>query len=261
MLVVHRRGSQEQNQRREFDATISDWKRKIRGGIVSASYPGVVGVLKDINARVEAAIQRRCYMGKTGRNSPKSNLTPRKRGGSPRRVLTSAIDKFCIHYKLIGNAKQAAIAAGMSASSAFYLLADPRIQKRLEEVDREMLSQAVKMAEQKFAISEEFLDEQLSEIAADATSHKYRGSADRVKAIEVGYKKLGLIESGSKVTVNNKQQQLRIQTNGTFYDVYKSKWLLEKEAEMAKRAQKEYDQSRIAAGKTLGHGDSKDDPD
>ena len=76
----------------------------------------------------------------------------------------------------------------------------------------------------------------------------------------MGYKKLGLIESGSKVTLNNKQQQLRIQTNGTLYDVYKSKWLLEKEAEMAKRAQKEYDQSRIAAGKKLGPGDSKDDP-
>jgi hypothetical protein len=79
-----------------------------------------------------------------------------------------------------------------------------------------------------------------------ATSHKYRGSADRVKAIEVGYKKLGLIESASKVTVNNKQQQaMLMKTNGTFYDVYKSKWLLKKEAEMEKRAQEEYDQSRV----------------
>ena len=44
-----------------------------------------------------------------------------------------------------------------------------------------------------------------------------------------------------------------MKTNGTFYEVYKSKWLLEKEAEMAKRAQKEYDQSQIVVRE-------KDDP-
>ncbi len=137
--------------------------------------------------------------------------------------------------------------AGMSASSAFYLLADPRIQKRLEKVDGEIRFEAMKAAMRKFTLSEEFLDEQLSQVAADATPHKFRGSADRVKAIEVGYKKLGLIESASKVTVNNKQQQMLMKTNGTFYDVYKAKWLVEKESEMAKRALKEYDQSRIVA--------------
>jgi hypothetical protein len=77
-----------------------------------------------------------------------------------------------------------------------------------------------------------------------------RGDSDRVKAIEVAYKRLGLIEP-QKIINNNQANALAAAGNGaTFYEVYKSRWLIEKEERMRQQLEKEHGTPRLSAPTT-----------
>jgi hypothetical protein len=159
----------------------------------------------------------------------------RKGGRRPgrRQVLTEQQLAFCSAYVRIGSASGAAIYAGYHPASGYRLLENPSIKDQIQRLHENAERREEQLAEGTFAIQREFLDVHLAHQIANGGTHKTRGDADRVKAIEIGYKTLGVIQSNRVVaqasaTVVSPQGQ-------TVFEIYKSRWLIEKEAAMAAR--------------------------
>jgi hypothetical protein len=75
-------------------------------------------------------------------------------------------------------------------------------------------------------------------IIANGETHHTRGDADRVKGIEIGYKALGIIQP-VRVVANVQPVALTGAPKPTImYEVYKSRWLLEKEEKMRQQCEK-----------------------
>src|SRR6185437_12055046 len=90
----------------------------------------------------------------------------------------------------------------------------------------------------KFEITTEFVDMHVSHIIANGQTHFMRGDSDRVKACEVAYRRLGLIES-QKIVNNNQANAQAIAQGRTLKEVYKSRWLIEKEQRIAAQLEAE----------------------
>jgi hypothetical protein len=163
----------------------------------------------------------------------------RKGGGraSRRAILTEQQHAFCSAYLRNGSATGAAVYAGYHPASGYRLLENPSIKAQIQKLHENAERREEQLAEGTFAIQREFLDVHLAHQIANGGTHKTRGDADRVKAIEIGYKALGVIQSNRVVaqasaTVVSPQGQ-------TVFEIYKSRWLLEKEAAMAARLEEQ----------------------
>ena len=109
-----------------------------------------------------------------------------------------------------------------------------QIQKLQEMAER----REEQLAEKTFLIEREFLDVHLAHQIANGETHKTRGDADRVKAIELGYKALGVIQS-SRVIAQASATLVSPQGE-TVFEVYKSKWLRDKESAMAAHLEEQH---------------------
>jgi hypothetical protein len=83
---------------------------------------------------------------------------------------------------------------------------------------------------------------------ANGETHKLRGDADRVKVMELGYKALGIIQPSRVITQAN-ATVVPLQGQ-TVFEVYKSKWLRDKEAAMADCLEDQY-AKQLLPGKEL----------
>jgi len=152
-------------------------------------------------------------------------------------VLTEQQLAFCSAYVRIGSATGAAVYAGYHPASGYRLLENPAIQGQIQKLKEVAEWREEQLAEKAFLIEREFLDVHLAHQIANGETHKTRGDADRVKAIEIGYQALGVIQSNRVVaqasaTVVSPQGK-------TVFEIYKSKWLLDKEAAMAARLEEQ----------------------
>ena len=172
----------------------------------------------------------------------------RKGGGrlSRRTLLTEQQHAFCSAYLRIGSASGAAVYAGYHPGSGYRLAENPPIKAQIQKLQEQAERREEQLAEKKFLIEREFLDVHLAHQIANGETHKLRGDADRVKAMELGYKALGVIQPNRVVAHAN---AVVLPPQGqNMLDIYKSKWLREKEAAMAAYLEQQ-DGKRLLPGK------------
>ncbi len=172
----------------------------------------------------------------------------RKGGGhrGRRQVLTVQQHAFCSAYIRLGSASGAARYAAHHPGSGYRLLENPSIQAQIRKLQQQAERREERLAERTFAIEREFLDVHLAHQIANGETHKLRGDADRVKAIAIGYKALGAIQP-SRVVAQASTAVVPPQAQ-TVFEIYKSKWLLEKEAAMSAHLEEQYGK-RLLPGK------------
>lgn len=167
----------------------------------------------------------------------------RQKGGDSLSPVT--LDAICAHYKQFKNKGKAAEYAGFSKQYANALFKKPGVKERLAILDEmEVKPSAANLQQAAVKINEEFklavsmVDEPLLKILTDGQTHEVRGDADRVKAGEVMYKRLKMIDPPKQVINNSAGAQAA--AGGTVYEVYKSNWLAQKEARMSQQLEQEY---------------------
>jgi hypothetical protein len=152
-------------------------------------------------------------------------------------ILTEQQHAFCSAYLRNGSATGAAVYAGYHPASGYRLLENPSIKAQIQKLHENAERREEQLAEKTFAIEREFLDVHLAHQIANGGTHKTRGDADRVKAIEIGYKALGVIQPNRVVA---QAGAIAMPPQGQkMLHFYKSKWLLEKEAAMAARLEEQ----------------------
>lgn len=174
----------------------------------------------------------------------------KKNGNKGRTVTTQREDFFCYLLKAGAgmSATAAAQRAGLNPRTTTHLLYQKRIQDRIQEIDGALFEEMRKQLDQTYMLELSFLDENLAELIAEDRVHKYRGYEHRFKAIEIGYKRMkagAYDHAPSAVTQNNLINGNVVK--GTMAEVYKSKWLRDKE-------QKLREQLEAGDGKTITPG-------
>ena len=145
---------------------------------------------------------------------------------------------FCSAYVRIGSATGAAVYAGYHPASGYRLLENLAVMGQIQKLQEMAERREEQLAEKTFLIEREFLDVHLAHQIANGETHKTRGDADRVKAIELGYKALGVIQS-SRVIAQASATLVSPQGE-TVFEVYKSKWLRDKESAMAAHLEEQH---------------------
>jgi hypothetical protein len=173
---------------------------------------------------------------KRNKGNPHPNTVGLKRGGrkkgSGRQITSQQEDIFCLLLKLGRgkSAKAAAIGAGFAPSAAYSLLRQPRIQERLALIDEKLSEEAREYLAAEYALEVCLCDENAARIMCVEKPHKFRGFADQVKMIEAGWKRLKLIDPPRLV---NNATACSVAAGSTMAEIYKSKWLRDKEAKLA----------------------------
>jgi hypothetical protein len=132
---------------------------------------------------------------------------------------------------LTGNVKQASLQAGYSAWWGYELLKMPRIQPVLREFENLKKEEAWSTAKNQVLVTREFLDEQFMYRLVNMRTHERVGDMPIVKMFEVGYKRTGDIQP-VRIT-NQSHTGVLVAAGGTMREVYKAKWLRDKEAALA----------------------------
>ena len=121
------------------------------------------------------------------------------------------------------------------------LLENPSIQAQIGKLQEQAEKCEERRVERAFSINREFLDSNLAHLIVNGETHAVRGDADKVKAIEVGYRTLGMIQPSQVVNqaVASTAGTIPVQER-TMRQVYKSKWLVDREAAMSTQLEQEY---------------------
>lgn len=171
---------------------------------------------------------------------PPGSKGKRKRG---ERITRAQFLELATHYIITGVKEHACIAAGITPLSARYVFSLPLLQELIAElrpeVEKRTKEKAIAEGVKKFEMTADFVDMHVSHIIANGKTHFMRGDSDRVKACEVAYKRLGLIEA-AKIVNNNQANAQAIAQGKTLKEVYKSRWLIEKEQRLATQFEKEH---------------------
>ena len=176
-----------------------------------------------------------------------SRLSRGHRGRKERTALTEAEIAFCAYFVLTGNVKQASLQAGYSAWWGYELLKMPRIQPVLREFERRKKEETWNTARGQVAVTREFLDEQFILRLVNMKTHPNVGDMPVVKMFEVGYKQTGDIQP-AKIS-NQASAGVVIAHGGTMKQMYKARWLVEKEAQLAAEFESEYVAERMLSEK------------
>jgi hypothetical protein len=166
----------------------------------------------------------------------------RKPSKAHRIRLKKRYEEFCqALFDSDGDATKAAILVGYSGWWGRYLARLPRIRQRLQEISQQFAKQREKDRLGNARLTEAFLDEQLMFVAANG------GRREQAKAIELGLRKLKLIEpNGPRAIAAAAAGTIVGGTFGgpTMAEIYKSKWLREKERALAADAEAEFKQRK-----------------
>lgn len=162
----------------------------------------------------------------------KANLVP---GGSAKVairtrdiLLRKNLEDFCQEYFILGKAREAAAKVGLSTPYGYWLIRQPRIQARVKQIQEKYADKKIGEMIEQAKLDADVVDAHVMDIMERGGSHEYRGEADRVKACELAYKRLRLLDP-AKVTVNT-QTNVGVQTNANgsaAFQVYQSEWLTE----------------------------------
>lgn len=126
---------------------------------------------------------------------------------------------------------KAARETGMSESTGWSWNRDPNVNARIEEL-RPLIAEEIREQEvEKFLLDIEHFDKETTRVASMQTPHKLRGFADKVQAIELGYRRMKAIQPKTSVSATATAGAVVV-AGATMGAVYKSRWLLEKEEKM-----------------------------
>jgi hypothetical protein len=89
-------------------------------------------------------------------------------------------------------------------------------------------------------LSRELLDELFIQVLVNMMTHPKQGDLALVKMLEIGYKRTGAIQPARNQFNNQNNNASGAVAGRTYYEVFKSAWLIEKEREMARRAEQEW---------------------
>jgi hypothetical protein len=116
----------------------------------------------------------------------------------------------------------------------------------LREYERRKKEESWSAAKNQVVVTREFLDEQFIRRLVNMKTHPKVGDMPIVKMIEVGYKRTGDIQP-AKIS-NQASAGVAVAPGSTMKEIYKSKWLREKEARLAGECEKEYGDERLLSG-------------
>ena len=111
------------------------------------------------------------------------------------------------------------------------MLKMPRIQPVLREFEDRKREETWNTAKNLVFVTREFLDEQFMYRLVNMRTHHRSGDMAIVKMFEVGYKRTGDIQP-VRIT-SQSQAGVVVAAGGTMREVYKAKWLRDKEAALA----------------------------
>jgi len=148
---------------------------------------------------------------------------------------------FCIYYKAFANKELGAARAGFAPHTGYKLARLPRVKRRLEQISEESVRELIDEAKEEFRMSLGFLKTHLTRIIAMEKPHPYRGYADQVKALEAGLKAMKVIEPARVTNSATAAAAAQAAIGGqTMEAIYKSKWLAQKEAQLAEKFEQEH---------------------
>lgn len=140
--------------------------------------------------------------------------TPKKRGNSnptllkpgkgsvkgQRRspVFPKHLEDFCQHVFDGHNSRESAALIGRSPASGPYYLNLPEVRARLLKIQKEYQAFRVERMVEDAALREQFIDDQIMDMAVNGEGKKKRG---RLRACDIGYRKLRLIDPPSAQTI------------------------------------------------------------
>lgn len=167
------------------------------------------------------------------------NLGKKKTAGRPKRQYATKQElDFAAYYVYSGKPVESAIYAGIPVSPYIYqILRKPAVVAYIEQQRKEMAESAKEEAKAKFELTGEFID---IHVAQRLAKKKLKDSVF-VGLAEVAYKSIDRIRPARIVASATAGAALGLQSpaGSSMFQVYKSKWLREKEAEMAQRVQGE----------------------
>lgn len=181
--------------------------------------------------------------------SPKS-LANLKRGGNPQKArgLTLQHKLFLAYLVKLGKIGQAAELADLHYGMARLIVQRPEAKEFMKVAEQEMDAELLRHANQIEFVSVQFLDKHLKRNVKQSKS--LHASND---ALEIGYKRVGLIESNGSVNVsaNANSQSASVTQNATMKEVlYKSRWLRDKETDIMEEFAKQENDKPLLSGST-----------
>jgi hypothetical protein len=143
------------------------------------------------------------------------------------------------YFACNGNERKACIETGFAPSYATELFRKQQVKDLIEKLRPEFEKELIQKVIKERQLSRDFLDLNLMNVIANGETHLMRGDADKVKAIEIGYKAIGDIQP-TRIVANAQAGAAVCGQGQTFLQVYKSAWLIKKEEEMARKCEQEY---------------------
>jgi hypothetical protein len=167
-----------------------------------------------------------------------SSLRPRRARG-PRKARTLSVDQesFCNLVARGFTIEGAGARVGISNSTAWTWKRKPLVQQRIDGLLEELSAKARTQIESAYKMDVQFLDVECTRVAAMQKPHKFRGFADKNKALELGFRRLRAIEPLSTTRVTAVAGAVAM--GGTMKERYKSLWLIEKEERMRLECERE----------------------
>lgn len=168
------------------------------------------------------------------------------RSARPVDVLSKPEEDFCQHYFDTNCILEAALEVGISRTQGYVWFRKRSIQDRIEEISQQYKDIAgrarVRKAVEEDLVKEGFVDFQLMQMAKKGEGKGKRG---RLRACFLLYQKLGLVEQNPQIVNQNNNTSASL-GDGTMKEVYRSKWLRETEAMMAKDLVREQREKLLA---------------
>lgn len=186
--------------------------------------------------------------GNTGGGSSRTG----KRRGAPRNYHSLVLN----YFRFNKNERKACIYTGFAPSYATELFRKAEVKILIEKMGPEFEKQLIEQTVKGRLLTQDFLDAETMNIIVNGKTHFMRGDADRVKAIEVGYKAIGDIQP-ARVVANAQAGALAGVAKGTFLQVYEAQWLIDKKRRMAQQMEKKYAGALLAENESPVQGEEE----
>jgi hypothetical protein len=169
-----------------------------------------------------------------------ANLTRGKRGPRRPRGVTAEQQLFCIKRGRGISVEATCALVGISYSTGFRWEKKESVQQAIArarvEFEKRLLANEVKS----FSLDLEHADLEATSVASMKKPHKYRGFADKVKSIELIYRRLKAIEPNTRTTaIANAGASATVVAGDTMETRYKALWLMRKESRLKEKCEAE----------------------
>jgi hypothetical protein len=184
----------------------------------------------------------------------RGNAGRRSSGADERRGETRNYHSLVLNYfRFNKNERKSCIYAGYAPSYATELFRKEEVKNLIEKMGPEFEKQLIEQTVKGRLLTQDFLDAETMNIIVNGKTHFMRGDADRVKAIEVGYKAIGDIQP-TRVIASAQAGAAAGVPKGTFLQVYEAQWLIDKKRRMAEQMEKKYAGTQFAENESSVKG-------